>query len=279
MKQTADGLQWPFSFAEVTTSALTVADRPDPLPAIVNPSAAGSGDLQQLQINGLDDNALTVKAIAVASTIPGATSGAVIVDRAYAERAANNVFSGLVTQQVWVADGAAATVEAGLRKAGIGITSVQTAAVQARMYDDDGPGLAALAFIADAVAAVVMAAAAAMIGLILAALRRRFEYAALQAAGAARRSLYFGLLLEQVAVLIFGALAGIVAGIAATVAAVRSVPEFVTPPDLPLSYSLPGVTLLAWLGPAVLVLVLIAAVASKVLLSGIGADQLREAQQ
>ena len=279
LTQTADGLRWRFDFSNVTTGTLSVADRPDPLPAIVNRAATGTGDLQNLQINGLDDNALTVKAIAVASTLPGATGGAVIVDRAYAERAASNVLSGLVTQQVWVAAGSAGAIEAGLQQAGVRITQVQTAAQQTRLYNGEGPGLASLAFVADAVAALVLAGFGAVMGLVLAARRRRFEYAALQAAGASRRTLYVGLLLEQVTVLVFGAVAGIVAGVVAAVAAVRSIPEFVTAPALPLSYSLPGGTLLIWLGPAVLALVITAAVASRILLAGIGADQLREAQQ
>ena len=273
------GLGWSFAFQSTQVMTLQVADHPFQLPAVIDTKTAGSNGLNPIQLPGLDTNALTVKPIAITKAVPGtSSSGGLIVDRTYAERAAAGVLSGLVTQQVWIADGAQGAITAGLRKAGVHIVQTQSAAEQADLYARQGPGLASTVFLADAIAAAVLAAAGAVMGLVSAGRRRRFEYAALRAAGASPRSLYAGLLLEQLAVLLFGAVAGAAAGIAAALVAVRSVPEFVTQPTAPpLSYALSGSILAIALVLAFVVLLVVAAVSSRVLLAGARADQLREA--
>lgn len=273
-----DGLTWTFAFRSNQVATLDVADHPFELPAVIDPKTAGNNGLQAIQLPGLDQNTLVVKPIAIAAATPGTTSGGLIVDRTYAERAAAGVLSGFVTQQVWVADGAQNAIAAGLRKAGVHIIQKQSAADQASLYARQGPGLASTVFLADAIAAAVLAAAGAVMGLVSAGRRRRFEYAALRAAGATPRSLYAGLLLEQLAVLLFGAVAGAVAGVVAALLTIRSVPEFVTQPsEPPLSYGLPATVLTAALLAAFVVLLVVAAVSSRILLAGARADQLREA--
>lgn len=271
-------LRWPLSFNSAQVVALQVADRPAQLPALLDRRTAAASTGPSLQLPGLDQNALPVRLVGTTSVIPGALTGGVVVDRTLAERASSGVLSGLVTQQVWVADGAADAVVAGLERAGVRITQNQSAAAQADVYARQGPGLASTLFLADAIAAAVLAAAGAVMGLVSAGRRRRFEYAALRATGASVRSLFGGLLIEQVVVLLFGAVAGAVAGVAAALIAVRSVPEFVTDPVAPpLSYAPPAGVLTLALLLAFAVLLVVATISSWVLLSGIRADRLREA--
>ena len=279
LTQTATGLVWPLDFVDHTSSVLTVADRPDPLPALVNSALPGVSGTHQLVVTGLDDNSLRIEPITVTSTLPGTLSGVAIVDRTYAERAASGVLSGLVSTEVWVAKGAAPAITTGLREAGVRITATQTAASVAHGYDRQGPGLASAAFANDAVAAAVLAAAGAVMGLVTAARRRRFEYAALRAAGASARAVYAGLFLEQLAVLLVGALGGAAAGLVAAKLAVSRVPEFVTAPAIRLTYPLPAGVLGIALGAGVGGLVVVAAIASRALLAGAHPDQLREAQE
>jgi putative ABC transport system permease protein len=250
---------------------------PAELPAVVSSQLGAGPGATALGLGG--DN-LTINAFASASAIPGAPGGGVIVDRTYAERNAADALSELVERQVWVAAGAQHQIESGLRAAGVKITSVQKASTQAALYDRQGPGLASAAFLIDALAAALLAAGGALTTLASAARRRRFEYAALGVVGAGRRSLYAGLLIEQVGVLLFGAVAGAAAGIGASLLALRNVPEFVTAPTaVPLSYPLPAATLTVFLGATLVALLVTAAATSAALLAGSSPDRLREIQE
>ncbi|MGH8891308.1 MAG: FtsX-like permease family protein, partial [Acidothermaceae bacterium] len=272
------GLQWPFAFSGASTATLSVADFPSPIPALVSSSvAAGSGG-NAVQANGLDGQALQVIPIGSATTIPGSTTAAAVVSRSFAERASGGYLGALATQQVWTTASAASRVEAGLRKAGISISGVSSADTLTRLLDRQGPGLASVAFLANALAAAVLAAAAAIMGLVTAGRRRRYEYAALAATGASRRTLFVGLVVEQAGVLLFGAVTGIAAGLIAALVALRGVPEFVvTPQELSLSYVPDFGVLGGAVGAAIVLLLLVAVVASWVLVAGVRSDQLREA--
>ncbi|WP_375493573.1 FtsX-like permease family protein, partial [uncultured Jatrophihabitans sp.] len=140
--------------------------------------------------------------------------------------------------------------------------------------------LASTVLLTDALAAAVLAAGGALAALAGAARRRRFEYAALGVAGASRRNLYAGLVIEQAAVLLFGAVAGVVAGVVAAALALRSLPEFVTvPASITLSYRLPAGTLVVFVVVAVLVLFALAAATSAGLLAGASPERLREIEE
>ena len=275
---TPAGVRWDFTFSALSAGTLGVADHPTPMPALVSSSVVSGTLANTISTNGLDGQSLTVLPIAAASAIPGATTGAVVVDRTFAARASGGYLSALVTQQVWTTSAAAPRIEAGLRKAGVQVADAVTAASRTRLLDRQGPGLASVAFLANASAAAILAAAAAVMGLVSAGRRRRYEYAALTATGATRRTLFSGLLIEQAGVLVFGTVTGIVAGLVAAAVAVRGVPEFVTTPESPpLSYAAP-VVLLAVVSAAALVgLLLVATVSSWALVRGVRSDQLREA--
>jgi putative ABC transport system permease protein len=273
---TTGKLQWQFTFPAASATTLRVADYPAQIPALVSSSLANNGG-NAIQVNGLDGQAVTVQPIAKASAIPGATTDAVVVSRTFANRAAGGLLSPLTTQQVWTTAKAAPRIEAGLKKAGIPIVSSASAGSLRSMFDRQGPGLASVVFLADAIAAALLAAGAAVMGLVTAGRRRRYEYAALTATGASRVTIFRGLLIEQGGVLLFGALTGIVAGVIAAAVAVRGVPEFVTPPAVSLSYVPDFSIVIVALVIAIVGLLAVAVLSSWVLVAGVRADQLREA--
>ena len=131
-------------------------------------------------------------------------TGGVFVDRTFAERAAGGNLAA-ATRQVWTTAAAAGRISAGLTAAGVRIVDVSRASTQARALDRQAPGLASALYLADAVAAAVLAAATAIAGLAVSARRRRYEYAALAATGERRWALVLGLFVEQLLVLVFSA--------------------------------------------------------------------------
>jgi putative ABC transport system permease protein len=275
IRPTAGGLGWRFVTPGNQSPAIVVADRPAVLPAIVSAALTG-GRRGTFTGVGLDGGPLPVRPVAVASAVPAAPASGIIVDRRYAELAADGNLSG-VTEQVWVAEGARRLIETRLAAAHVPVLSVQETGAVAAQLGRQGPGLASVLFLADVVAAAILAVAGAILGLYLSARRRRYEYAALVASGVARRTLRRALLAEQLAVLGFGAVVGIAAGLAAAAIVLPDVPEFTGPVAAPLSYTPPAGQLALLLGVAAALMLAAAVAASVALVHGVRLSQLREA--
>lgn len=268
------GLTWQFHSAKLSDSTLTSVNRPAMLPVVLSGGVAQPG-ASIVQASGLDGNQATFKVAAQASTLPSITSAGGIVDLRYAELAADFNYP-QVDEQVWLADGAQSLIEQRLKAQGVQILSAESTASVAAFLGRQGPGLGNILFLADAAAAVLLASGTAILGLYVSARRRRYEYAAMEASGVARRSLRRSLLIEIVAVSIFGSIVGIGAGIASLAIAIRGVPEFVRSPGVPLNYHPPSQSLAIWLGSAVVLLLIAACAAAIALIRGIRSEQLRE---
>jgi putative ABC transport system permease protein len=273
------GLRWSFTGVPGRVSpTLTSVNMPAALPALI-PSALTAGRTGLFSGAGFDGNPLTLRAVASVAAIPGAPGFGVIVDRHYAELAAGGNLTA-VSRQVWVAGGALGPVERKLKALGVRVDSVRTSAAVTTSLERQGPALASVLFLADAGAAAVLAAGAAVLGLYLSARRRRYEYAALEASGLRRRVLRRAVLIELAVVLGFGSVVGVLSGLAGAAMVLRSVPEFMTQPATPpLSYRPPAGPLAALLGAAVGLLIVVAVIASITLIRSIRLEQLREAPQ
>ena len=271
------GLHWQFSGIPPTEDpTLQSVNTPAVLPALI-PATLTAGRQGSFSGVGLDGSALLVRPVAPVSAIPGAPADGIIVDRQYAELAAGQNLN-QVRQEVWMAAGASGPVEARLRAAGVHIVSQRSAAAAASALERQGPALASVLFLADGAAAAVLAAGAAILGVYLSARRRRYEYAALEASGLRRRTLGRAVLTELTVVVGFGAVVGTITGIGAAAAVLRSVPEFTTSPSAPaLSYVPPAGPLAAWLGGAIVLLVIASIGTGITLIRSIRLDQLREA--
>jgi putative ABC transport system permease protein len=215
--------------------------------------------------------------ISAAPAVPGAPANGVIVDRRYAELAAGLTTSPTTVQQVWLAGGAQHAIENRLRAAGVSILSSSSTDQLAATFARQGPALSSVLFLADAAAATLLAAGAAILDLYLSARRRRYEYAALSASGVPFRTLRRAVRAELALLLGFGTVIGVIIGAIAAVVTLRSVPEFLTaPPAAVMSYVPPVLPLVVMLVVAVAVLTIAAGVASSTLIRGVNLDQLRE---
>lgn len=273
---TSDGLHWPLAFLSNQIALLQPIDRPDPVPVVIGTTGATTGS-GAAQLTGLNGRPLAVVPVATAVVIPGAPTGGILIDRAYAESAAGGNLTA-VHQQVWTTASAATGVHTALAAAGFHVGAITRAADETRVLQRQGPGLASSLFLGDSGAAAVLAAGVAIAGLAFAARRRRYEYAALEAVGERRSRLFLGLFLEQSMVLLFGALIGIVAGLVSARLVSSSIPEFITkPPAVPLSYSPSLLALAPTLAVTIAVLLCVSALTSWRLLAGVRPDQLREA--
>ena len=271
----ADGMTWRFTGRPHQDAILTSVNRPYPLPAVVSAAMIRPGQTLAAGV-GLDGSPLELRVITAAAAVPGAPRNGVIVNRRYAELAAGENFPD-ASQQVWVTDTGRGIIESRLKAAGVHVLSARTAASVAAAFARQGPALASVLFLADAAAAAVLAAGAAILGLYLSARRRRYEYAALSASGVPHPTLRRSLLAELSLVLGFGSLIGVATGLAAAVVALRSVPEFLTSPPVPaLSYVPSAAPLAVFLGAAAALLAVAAVTASLLLIRGVSLDQLRE---
>ena len=275
---TAGSLRWAFTGTGACGPALHRQDTPDPLPALAA-RGLGGGTGGTLTTQGLDGQTLNVSPVAVAATVPGAPANGVVVDRTYAQRAADYTQSGLTDEEVWTAPGALAAIRAGLTRAGVAIDSVATEAGARSTLMRQGPALASALFLAAAVAAALLAGGAAVLALYQAGRRRRHEYAALLAGRVSRRSLRASVLLEQAVVLGFGAVTGVAAGIVAALLVLRDIPEFSSPPTAPqLIFSPPAGPVLIPLLVTLAVLAAAAALAALAVIRSARPDLLRQGQ-
>lgn len=268
------GLSWTYDAPANGLSVLESSDRPDPLPVVAAGAVAPAGPEEPLVVNGLDGNEATAVPAAVASSVPGAPGTGIVVDRTYALRATGGVDLG--QQQVWLAAGAGALVPR-LRAAGVAISSSQTTAALTRQLDRQGPGLATALLLFDSAVAAGLAAVGAVVSLVAAARRRRYEYAALVAAGAGRGLLGRSLALEQAIVLGYGLVVGVSAGLAGIALTLPRVPVLITTPVAPVLDLAPRAgPLTAAVGIALLAVVLAAAISAAALVRTVRPAALRE---
>jgi hypothetical protein len=270
------GLDWSFSAGSACSPALDRHDTPNPMPALVSSQLAS--DLRAIPTVGLDGQQLTVRPVALAAAVPGAPATGIVVDRTYAQRAAFFTYAGSVTEQVWVASGALAAVRAKLAAAGVRIDEVATTAQAEAVLMRQGPALASVLFLAAAVAAALLAAGAAVLGLYQAGRRRRYEYAAMIVGRVPRRALRSSVFIEQATVLGFGVVAGVAAGVGSAALVLRNLPEFSAPPaSPPLLYAPPVTQVLVPLVVIVALLVAAATLAAVALIRSARPELLREA--
>jgi hypothetical protein len=270
------GLTWTITDVDAATDpTLAAANLPVLTPALIAAPLARPNQ-SALEGNGLDGAPLRLRILAALPAVPGAPGNGVIIDRQYAELAAGYNL-GQATQQVWLAPRALGVIRPRLLASGVKILSATSTAAAVRQLNRQGPALASALFLADAVAAAVLAAGAAILGLYASAQRRRYEYAALEASGIRQKTLHRSLLLELAVVLGFGVLVGAATGLVTARFVLASVPEFTSPPSAPALSYVPAAGPVATLLVVAATFPLLAALISSVtLIRGVRADLLRE---
>ena len=245
---------------------------PDPVPVLAN------GHLERNFLPGLDDAYLAKGGpVAVTAALPGHDDVGTVMDLETADAIALSVHP-KVSFEVWVAPGHLEAVRAGLAAQGIRTPEPRRVAELVTGYRTQAPGLAFMLLFPASLAAAALALGRAVLALYTAARRRRYEMAALGAAGVRARALRTALLLEQLITLVAGMVAGLLAGITAARLALPYIPEFVRQPVTPpLGYDPPLAPLAAVIGAALLAALLAATVTAEILLRGVRVEQLRQA--
>jgi putative ABC transport system permease protein len=248
------------------------ATYPDPLPVLAN------GPLVKDFSPGLDQAYLVKgRPVAVTAALPGHDDVGTVVDLELADRVALSV-DPQVSFQVWVAPGRLDAVREALAAQGVRTPEPRRVPDLIAGYRSQAPGLAFMLLLPATLAAAVLALGRAVLALYTAARRRRYEMAALGAAGARAGALRAALLLEQLITLVAGTVAGLLAGLTAARLALPYIPEFVRHPVTPpLLYEPPLAPLAAVIGAALLVSLLAATITAEILLRGIRVEQLRQA--
>ncbi|MFI6812602.1 FtsX-like permease family protein [Nonomuraea sp. NPDC050328] len=269
----ADEYGLELRLVENSGSGVRLVTYPDPLPAIT------TGQVGAKALPGLDLLAgVGVEAAVPSAAAPGLSDTGAVVDLDLADRAA----FGIAPQarfEVWVREGRAAPIAGALAAAGLEVIATQRVGDLERRYAGEGPGLALLLMLVSALAAAALALGRTVLALYTAARRRRYELAALAAAGARLGALRGSLLMEQLVVVCAGMATGLVAGLLAARVALARIPQFAeAPPTPPLPFDLAPGPLALLLGTGVVVSLLATMAVSEVLLRGIQVDRLREAQ-
>jgi hypothetical protein len=267
-------LQWTVSADKGSTPTLLAFDRPDSLPAIAaNAVSAGQKSFNTV---GMDGTVLSVTPIKRLAGIPGAPTAGVVVDLVDATKASYGVTNAAVPQ-VWVS-GNPAPIEAALAKLGVKTLSVTSSQQQADLYAREGPGLASAVFAADAIVAAVLAAFGAILSLVVAARRRRHEYAAMFTAGVPRSALYASMAIEQLVVAGVAVVIGAIAGVVATLLTEPAIPEFITNPGgIKLDYHPSVGTVAVTAGGTIVLLLAVVGIGVWVMLRSIDPERLRAA--
>jgi len=233
-------------YADASPASFGPADVPRALPVVMigQPSGAQADSLGV----GLDGETINVRPVAFVSALPAVGPNATMADLSLAQRVQTGPM--LNTQlQVWLSPGPVQGLVRRLEALGVRPVGRSTAVAKDAALSHDGISLAYSFFLLAAVVATLLAIGSTIFALIAASRRREGELASLRAVGVARVSLRRSLLVEQGLIIGVGLLLGTAAGVASALAALPSIPEFVSSARVPApDYRLPlgpvGLTLL-----------------------------------
>jgi hypothetical protein len=251
---------------------LSPVDLPPAIPAIVTSGAETfnppSPPMGQISLEGLDGGLLTVRPVAVVSTLPMIGSGGGLVDLGLAQRAVTSSEID-TTFQVWLAPSASPAILQRLRLDGIAIGPITLASTRLGALDDSGIALAyALALIVSPIAALLAIGTVAFV-IVSDGRSRRRELASLEVAGVPVRVVRRSLFLENVIVLGVALVVGAGIGFAADSLALSSLPEFASGTGgLPISTAVPIVPYICALGMLGLLLIFAAEMATRSVMHG-----------
>lgn len=255
-----------------------VAGLPGGMPALATAGLLGDGD--RLTAETPDGAALGLQPTGHVTVLPRAGDAGVVVARDWAAAASPSGSAHLLADEIWVGRGAPPNVVDRLSAAGVRVLSIEDAAGRSSDLAAEGPAFGTAFTVAGGVTAVLLAAAAVVLGLALLARRRVFELSAMSALGIRSRSLLGSVLVEQ-GVLIAGAtVSGTVLAVAAVHIALPALPAYVDDPAYPAFVVDQPIGTIALVSAAIAVLLLAAvAVTAVVLGRSTSVVRLREAEQ
>lgn len=225
----------PRHIPAIVTTGAEVADAPP------NPSPGGNIGLTPA------GSSFTAHPVAIVPTLPLVGERGVVMDLGVAERAITSGTS--PTFQVWLAPNASPAILLRLRRDGVIIDSVSTAAARLGVLDHGGIALAyAVALIVSPIAALLAIGAVTFV-IASDGRRRRRDFASLTMTGVPLRIARRAYLLENALVLGLALVLGAVIGFVSDTLALSSLPQFVSGSGgFPISRAAPIVPLLCAVG-------------------------------
>ncbi len=255
-----------------------VAGVPGTVPALATDGLLGDGD--RLAAETPDGAALGLHPRGRVTVLPRVGDAGAVVARDWAAAASPSGSASLLADQIWVGRGAPPTVVDRLEAAGIRVLSVDRAAARSSDLAAEGPAFGTAFTVAGGLTAVLLAAAAVVLGLALLARRRVFELSAMSALGIRSRSLLGSVLVEQGVLIVGATVSGAVLAVTAVALTLPALPPYVDHPQYPAFVVDQPIGTVALAGAAIAALLLVAvAVTAVVLDRSTSVVRLREAEQ
>lgn len=273
------GLLLTYVARNAEVPGISPADVPAVLPAVLTRAAVARPRVGGTSVvTGLTGERMPVRVAAVVDLLPRALRAGTLIDLPYAQRVLG---AGIYapTQQVWLGPAAPPDVAARLQRARVDVVRSESIAGVSAALGREGPALALLLFLCAAALAALLSAGATVVSVYLAARRRAFEVAAMEAVGVPRGRLVRAGIGEQLLLLLSGVGTGIVAGILGAVLALPRMPLFVDETVPPPLHYLPSFGAVGgFLAAAVLLVAVAGALAAVLLVRSARPARLREVQ-
>lgn len=216
---------------------IAYAYTPDPIPIVATPSAIMTGTTpgDRNLIDGFGASA-PIRIVHLSPVLPVVLGFGAVADLT-ALRAQLPAFSGEAVWQVWLSPSAPADAIHRLREAGLTVQGT-TATIAAREaeFARQAPALSLLLLLIAAVIGTILAMGATAVSIAATARRRSYEMAALRVIRVSWRHLYRASVIENAMLLGGAAILGLPTGIVAALIALPVLPEFATPPSIPLDF-------------------------------------------
>ncbi len=233
-----------------------------------------------VSVTTLDGVAAPLQVLGRVSVLPRLGTSGVVITRDWLAAASPSGTPRESANQIWVAGDAPADTVRRLRAAGVEVLSIDRATGRSTDLAARGPAFVAALTLATGVAAVLLGAAAVVLGLAQLARRRVFELSAMRALGIRRRSLFGSVLVEQAGLILSAAVVGLLLALFAVQLALPALPAYADQPTFPpFLVDQPIVLLLTAAGAIALVLLAAAAGTAVVLTRSASVSRLREAEQ
>ncbi len=243
-------------------------------PAAVEPNGASTSNLT---MTDSFDVAAHYKVSAFSRVLPEVLDNGLIADIT-ALRLSLPAFDISANWQVWLSPSAPADAVSRLVAAGVNVQDERTVAERVRVLGRQGPALALLLLLVCAVAGSALAVGATAVSITASGRRRSYELAALQAVGVRRSTLRRSAVIEQVLLMGTGVLLGVPAGVLGARLALPVIPEFSDTTPIAMDYLPSALPVLLLAGGLVLLLVLTAYGAARLLIRIAVPSRLREAE-
>ena len=264
-------------------ASLVSAATPTTVPAVVAPGTADQyvgNQIHDATSVGLDGNSLSIDGVYRSDTLPRVGQVGAMVDFGTALTEMKSYAAATTQYEVWLSPSAPADMTARLAAQHVRVTGTIRAARSRASLEHSGPAFADSLFLIAALAAVVLALGASVVGGVISARRRSYELAALEAVGVAPRVLRRASTAEQGLVLGLGLVVGLAAGLVGSRLSLPSTPMFVNesvgPPRV---YDLPWGLLSVLVAAVVVVFVLVSVLIARLIERQATPGQLRGAQQ